>query len=275
MAPIWGRYGPFFLYGYSVVLGLGVLAALGVTAWRARREDPLPSPLPGGEGMDGPLPNSLPEGEGTRGWPDGALAAAGGALVGGRAVYVWLNMVYFAENPAEAWQVWAGGLNYHGALLGGLAAVWLWARLTRRPFLRYAALLAPGLALLVAFGWAACAVEGCAYGRAAPPGLWAGDLPDDTGVYALRYRTQIAGAVGALVVFALAWWAAARLRPAALFWGTLGGLALVQALVALGRGDPSPVVLGARLDLLLELGLLAAAATGLWLSQRQGAGGRA
>jgi len=34
-------------------------------------------------------------------------------------------------------------------------------------------------------------------------------------------------------------------------------------------------VLGARLDLLLELGLLAAAAAGLWLSQRQGAGGRA
>ena len=255
MAPIWGRYGPFFLYGYSVVLGLGVLAALGVTAWRARREDPLPNPLP--------------EGEGTRGWLDGGLAAAGGALVAGRAVYVWLNAAYFAENPAEAWQLWSGGLNYHGALLGGLAALWLWARLTRRPFLRYAALLVPGLALLVAFGWAACAVEGCAYGRAATPGPWAADLPDDSGVYALRYRTQIAGAVGALAVFGLAWGAAARLRPSALFWVTLGGLALVHAGVALGRGDPSPVVLGARLDLWVELGLLAAAVAGLWFSHRQ------
>jgi phosphatidylglycerol:prolipoprotein diacylglycerol transferase len=198
------------------------------------------------------------------------LAAGGGALLGGRAVYVWLNAAYFAENPAEAWQLWQGGLNYHGALLGGLAALWLWARLTRRPFWPTAGLFAPGLALLVAFGWAACAVEGCAYGRAAAPGLLAGDLPDDRGVYALRYRTQIAGALGALLVFAAAWWAAGRVRPAALFWGALGGLALVHIVVALGRGDPSPVVLEARLDLGVELGLLAAAVAGLSLSWRRG-----
>ena len=249
MAPIWGRYGPFFLYGYSVVLGLGILAALAVTAWRARR--------------DSTLPNPLPEGEGSGGWLDGALATAAGALLGGRAVYVWLNAAYFAENPAEAWQAWLGGLNYHGALLGGLTALWLWSRLSGRPFLRHAALFAPGAALLVAFGWAACAVEGCAYGRAAATGLWAGDLPDDTGIYALRYRTQIIGVVGALTVFALVWWAAARLRPAALVWATLGGLALVHAVVALGRGDPSPMVLGARLDLLVEVGMVGMAGIAL------------
>jgi phosphatidylglycerol:prolipoprotein diacylglycerol transferase len=165
--------------------------------------------------------------------------------------------------------LWLGGLNYHGALLGGLAALWLWARLRGRPFGRYAGLLAPGLALLVAFGWAACAVEGCAYGRAAMPGLWAGDLPDDAGVYALRYRTQLAGAVGALLVFAVAWWAAGRLRPATLFWGTLGGLALVHGVVALGRGDPSPVLWGMPLVLWAEIGLLVMGAIGVSVSLRR------
>lgn len=217
-----------------------------------------------GEGTSGPLPR----GEGTRGWLDGALLAGGGALLGGRAVFVWLNAAYFAENPAEAGQLWLGGLNYHGALLGGLAALWLWARLSGRPFGRYAGLLAPGLALLVAFGWAACAVEGCAYGRAAVPGLWAGDLPDDAGVYALRYRTQLAGAIGALLVFGGAWWAAGRLRPATLLWGTLGGLALVHGVVALGRGDPSPVVWGMRLVLWAETGLLVMSMIGVSVSLR-------
>ena len=216
--------------------------------------------------MEIPLPNPLPKGEGTRGWLDGALAAGGGALLGGRAVYVWLNATYFAENPAEAWPLWQGGLKYNGELMGGLAELWMWERRRRRPFWHTAALFAPGLALLVAFGWAACAVEGCAYGRAAAPGLWAGDLPDDSGVYALRYRTQFAGALGALAVFAAAWWATARVRPAALFWGTLGGLARIEAVVAVGRGDPSPLVLGARLDMWLELGLLAAAIAGLFAS---------
>ena len=249
MTDILARYGPYFLYTYTVVLGLGLALALGLTAALARRDA-------GGE-LDG--------------WLDGALAAAAGALLGGRAVFVWLNAAYFAENPVEAWQLGLGGLNYHGALVGGLAALWLWARLSRRPFWPYAGLMTPGLALLVAFGWAACAVEGCAYGRAAAPGLWAGDLPDDAGVYALRYRTQLAGAMGALLVFAGAWWAAARLRPATLFWGTLGGLALVHAVVALGRGDASPVVLGVRLVVWAELALLATSGVGLawaWWGRR-------
>ena len=252
MTPIWGRYGPFFLYGYSVLLIAGALLALAVTAIQARRLRPVED-----------ASRAAPA------WLDGALAAAAAAIIGGRAVFVWLNVAYFTENPVEAWQPWRGGLNYHGALLAGLAALGLWAFLTRRPFLPYAGLLAPGLALLVAFGWAACLADGCAYGRATLPGLLAADLPDDSGVLAVRYRTQLAGAVGAVVIFAVAWWASRRVRLARLFWGTLAGLALVHAFVALGRDDPSPVVRGFRLDLLMELGLLVVSVAGcVWAGKR-------
>lgn len=238
MSDILARYGPYFLYTYTVVLGLGVVLALGVTAIPARRE-------------------------GTAAWLDGALVAAGGALLLGRVVFVWLNAGYFAENPAEAWQLQLGGLNYHGALLGGLAALWLWALLTSRSFYRYAGLFAPGLALLAACGWAACGFEGCAYGRAVAPGDWAAataltaDLPDDLGVFAVRYRTQVAGFVGSLVVFLVAFRAHGRARPALLFWAALGGLSLVRVVVALGRGDPGPVVAGLRLDGMIDMGLMA------------------
>ncbi len=246
MPEILARYGPFFLYAFTVILGLGLLAALALTGWLARRR-------------------------GVAGWLDGALAAAVGAVLAGRAVFVALNQPYFAENPAEAWQVWLGGLNYHGALLGGLAGLWLWARLTGRPFFRYAGLFAPGLALLAVAGWAACAADGCAYGRAAPPGLLAASLPDDLGVVAVRYRTQFAGAVGSLAVFALSLWGFRRARPALCFWATLGGLSLARAVVALGRGDPAPVIAGLRLDLLVDLGLavLSLLAVALLLARRK------
>lgn len=234
MPDILARYGPYFLYTYTVVLSLGVVAALGVSAAPARRRGP-------------------------HDWLDGALVAAAGALLVGRVVFVWLNGDYFAENPAEAWQLWLGGLNYHGALLGGLAGLWLWARLTRRPFYVHAGLLAPGLALLAAFGWAACRFEGCAYGLPAAPGLLAANLPDDLGVFAVRYRTQLAGVLGSLVVFALSLWAFGRARPAALFWGTLAGLSLVHAAVAIGRGDPAPMIGVLRLDLLIDVAIVVVA----------------
>ena len=244
MTDILARFGPYFLYTYTVILGGGVVLSLGITAVMTRR-----SAAPG--------------------WLDGTLAAAAGALLAGRAVFVWLNAEYFAENPFEAWQIWLGGLNAHGALLGGLAALWLWARLARRPFYTYAGLLAPGLALLAAFGWAACRFEGCAYGLSAAPGLLSADLPDNLGVFAVRYRTQLFGAIGSLVVFTLALAASGRVRPALLFWGTLAGLSLVRVAVALGRGDHAPVVAGLRLDMLVDLMLLAVSLIAILYTSRR------
>lgn len=231
MPDLLARYGPYFLYTYTVTLGLGVLLSLGLTASLARRDGP-------------------------RDWLDGALAAAAGALLIGRVVFVRLNAEYFAENPFEAWQLWLGGLNVHGALLGGLLGLWLWARIARRPFFTYAGLLAPGLALLSAFGWAACRFEGCAYGLPATLGLLTADLPDNFGVFAVRYRTQLFGFLGSLAVFGLGLWAFRRARPSLLFWGVMAGLAVVRAAVALGRGDPAPLLAGWRLDLVADLSLL-------------------
>lgn len=238
---ILARYGPFFLYAYTVIMGLGVVLALGLSAELARRASPVAR-------LDG--------------WLDGALAAAAGALLAGRIVFVWLNQPYFTENPAEAWQLWRGGLAYHGALLGGIAALALWARLTRRPLGPYLGLFAPGLALLAIAGWTACRFGGCAYGQPAAPGLLAAQLPDNLGVLAVRYRTQLFGALGSAAVFGLSLWAAWRsARPAPLlFWATLGGLSLVRVAVALGRGDTAPMVAGWRVDLVVDLGVAVAAA---------------
>jgi phosphatidylglycerol:prolipoprotein diacylglycerol transferase len=244
MDPIVARYGPFVLSAYTVWLGLGLLLALGLVAWMDRR-DPRP------------------------GWPDAALAAAAGALLGGRALFVWMNAGYFGAHPNEGWQLWRGGLAYHGALAGGLLGLGLWSLAARRPFWPVAARLAPGLVVLAVFGWLACAAEGCAFGREVPIGgvplvdVVAAELPDDLGIVTLRFRTQAAAALLSLAAFGLTFGALRKGAPAAaVFLLALAGISLARAAVAPFRGDVVPVVGGFRADLLVDaaLGLAATAA---------------
>ncbi|MCI0398213.1 MAG: prolipoprotein diacylglyceryl transferase [Chloroflexi bacterium] len=251
MYPILDRYGPFFLYSFTVVMGLGLAAAIGLTAWLEKR--------------------AVQQAAGQRPeWLDGLLLGLAAGLVGGRIGFVWANWPYFQERPGEIGLVWQGGLSYHGALLAGLLALRGWAAWRRRPVAIYAGLLAPGLALGSAFGWLACWLEGCAYGRETLPGLLAADLPDGFGVYGLRYQTQLVGlatclaALGALPM-------QRRLPPALLFWLTLLVLSSGRVVVSFLRGDTVPILAGFRLDTWLDglLSLIALAAVFVKIRERK------
>jgi phosphatidylglycerol:prolipoprotein diacylglycerol transferase len=243
MYPILDRYGPFFLYSFNAMLVLGALASLALTAWLANQRR-------------------------VHDWLDGLLTAAAVALVGGRVGYVLAHASYFREHPAEAWQLWRGGLSYHGALLAGLVALWVWSRLQRKTFLLYAGLFAPGLALLSAAGWAACWLEGCAYGLETTSGLLAAYLPDEFGVLAVRYQTQLIGFVLSLALFVLLMWLWHRWTAGALFWFALLSLSLVHGLVGLMRGDPVPLFLGWRVDVWLDSGIALFALLCFWIAKR-------
>jgi phosphatidylglycerol:prolipoprotein diacylglycerol transferase len=233
MYPIFGRYGPFFLYGYSVALGLGVIASLSVTVWLARDK-------------------ARPD------WLDGVLLSLLVGVLGGRLGFVLGQWEYFQERPSNIADIWQGGLSYHGALLAGLLVLWLWCVRGKRPFYTYAALLAPALALLNAFGWLACWLEGCGYGREAvlDGSFWrrwlTADLPDDFGVFGLRYQTQLVGMVLSLLIWGLAWWGNGRVSPPRLFWFTLFALSTIHLLLYFWRGDVTNInfILNAALALL-------------------------
>jgi phosphatidylglycerol---prolipoprotein diacylglyceryl transferase len=227
MTPILGRVGPYLIYSYTVFIGLGILAGLGLTAWRARQR---------------PLPN----------WFDAALATLALGLIGGRIGFVWVNWGYFAERPSLIWRLGQGGLVYPGALLGGLLGLWLWCVWQKRSFAAYAGLFAPGLALAYAFGWLACWLDGCAYGQETTLGPFALAAPDEFGVFAVRYATQLMGLAWGTAVFALVWLMARRWQPSQLFWLTLALLALGRVAISLLRGDPMPIFWGLRLDTLLD-----------------------
>ena len=52
-----------------------------------------------------------------------------GIIVGGRTGYVlFYNLAFFIQHPAEIFELWKGGMSFHGGFLGCVAAVMLFAR---------------------------------------------------------------------------------------------------------------------------------------------------
>jgi phosphatidylglycerol:prolipoprotein diacylglycerol transferase len=230
MYPILGRYGPFFLYSFSVVLWFGIAAGISLTAWNARQKK-------------------------IEGWFDAMTLSLATGLMGGRIGFVIAHWSYYQARQEEMWQLWRGGLNYHGALFGGMLGLWAWSSWRGTAFRTLADQSAPALALLSAFGWVACWLEGCASGRIGPIGLLTADLPDSFGVYDVRYQTQLLALTFSLLVLVALYWLNRRPGKTPLFWLALLGLSLGRAVVSGLRGDTVPLVEGVRLDLLVDAAL--------------------
>jgi len=71
----------------------------------------------------GPAPITLPQ------LDDFILWVTIGIIVGGRTGYVlFYNLPFFIAHPAEIFELWKGGMSFHGGFLGCVAAVILFAR---------------------------------------------------------------------------------------------------------------------------------------------------
>jgi phosphatidylglycerol:prolipoprotein diacylglycerol transferase len=186
MHPILFTIGRFSIPTYTILLDLGLILGLLLTYFEGKRRL-----------RDGTLALDV------------GLWAVIGGIVGGRIGYVLANWRVFEEDWARVLRIWEGGLSFHGAFLGGLLVMVLFAQLRERDehpvsFWQLADVVTPGLALGVAFGWAACLMGGCAYGVLGE-GFGHAILPDIYGVEASRFATQAAGLAFSLVLF-LGFW---------------------------------------------------------------------
>ncbi|MGC1559368.1 MAG: prolipoprotein diacylglyceryl transferase [Bradyrhizobium sp.] len=78
----------------------------------------------------GPAPISLPQ------LDDFILWVTLGIIVGGRTGYVlFYNPAFFVQHPAEIFELWKGGMSFHGGFLGCVFAVILFCRKNRLPIL--------------------------------------------------------------------------------------------------------------------------------------------
>jgi phosphatidylglycerol:prolipoprotein diacylglycerol transferase len=78
---------------------------------------------------------------------DLAFVATLCAIVGARLVHVLNDWTYYQGHLGDIPQLWKGGIAFHGALLGGILALWWYSRLQKRSFLQLADIVFPALAL--------------------------------------------------------------------------------------------------------------------------------
>ncbi len=193
---------------------------------------------------------------------DVGLGAFAGGVVGARIAHVLLNWAYFADHVAEALRLNSGGLDWHGALLGGLIGLALIARWRQLPVRDLLDAFAPALPLLAFAGWLGCAAAVCGYGAevdtlAHYPAFAVAESRDVYGIIAPRYNTQLFGLALALVLLALSF---VLLRYDGLkyrrFWILLALFSIGMLGIGFYRGDSVPILLGLRADQIFDLALL-------------------
>lgn len=247
MYPILARLGPYVIYSYTVMMGLGLAAALVLAYLQLHTHK-----------------------QRWHSWFDGLLVGLLAGLVVGRVLFVWGNRDYYQANPQEVWRIGLGGVNYHGVVVTAILVFGLWQKWRGQDVrAQWGAAAWPLVAWSLA-GWLACYLEGCAYGQVTTLGLFSANLPDSYGVFQVRVQTQLlgmgwSGLVG--VVLAVGWFRG-RVPAYTLFCWVMFLLSGGRAVLTIWRGDPMPQWHAIRWDTLADGFLALLALTGLLFPRR-------
>lgn len=229
---LYTSFGSWTVQTYTLVVGAAAVLAAALALW------------------------SRPAAERKR-WADVLLGGLVGAVVGARLLHVLLNADYFVDHRQEALQIAAGGLDWHGALFGGLIGLALLARLCAPAvgLRRLLPALAWALPLLTLGGWYGCLSAGCATGYevdtlARYPAWVAVEYADVYGIVAPRLFTPGFGL--ALGLIGLVWVALLRRHPQR-FALTLAFISAGMFGISIFRADRMPLWFGLRADQVLDI----------------------
>ena len=134
--------GPFTVYGYGLMIGMGILAAWSLACIRAKRQ---------------------------RRDPDHLFLIALWILIGGficaKLMFLATQIPQFLRDPSLLRYYLSDGFVVYGGILGGIFSCWLLCRRKRWNFLSWFDFLMPSVALGQSFGRIGCFLAGCCYGK--------------------------------------------------------------------------------------------------------------
>jgi phosphatidylglycerol---prolipoprotein diacylglyceryl transferase len=189
-----------------------------------------------------------------------------GVVLGGRLGYVlFYQPSFFLEHPLQIFQVWTGGMSFHGGMLGVTIAVFLFCRRQGIPILGFADRIAVAAPIGLGLGRLANFINGELWGRPAPDWVpWAMIFP--TGGPVPRHPSQIYEALLEGLTLFLIMFALSRREALLARFGMLTGIFLVgysiARIVAEFFREPDPFLgflfAGATMGQLLSLPMMLA-----------------
>ncbi len=127
--PILQKIGPITIRWYGLLIAAAVLVGVSLSQYLAKRRNINPELL-----------------------SDLSIWLVIGAIPAARLYYVLFQWSEYAQHPDRIIAIWQGGIAIHGAILGGVVAALIFAKLKQVSFWQLADLVAPSLILGQAIG---------------------------------------------------------------------------------------------------------------------------
>ncbi len=155
--PVLVQIGPFAIRWYALAYICGILGG-----WAYARAMIRNSKLWGGQPSSNFAPLSVID------FDDFVLWVTLGIILGGRTGYVlFYNLPHFIQHPLEIFQLWNGGMSFHGGFAGCVVAVVLFARARKIPILSLGDLTCAAGPIGIFLGRLANFINGELWGRPA------------------------------------------------------------------------------------------------------------
>lgn len=135
------QIGPVTIYGYGLMIAIGVIVAYLVGEYRAKKQSLSPDEL-----------FYL------------TITCLVGGIIGAKLLFYIVEIKSIIENPKLLLDI-KNGFVVYGGIIGGIFAGYLYTKIRKLSFLKYFDLVMPSIALAQAFGRIGCAFAGCCYGR--------------------------------------------------------------------------------------------------------------